>query len=81
MPDRLTRLAYGLGAAPYAPSGGPGMSEGLARADAVLRLAHAHWVSYGGGEAILLAIVHRSATFLAIAGSTASASCSIPAQH
>ena len=33
------------------------MSEGLARADAVLRLAHAHWVSYDGGEAILLAIV------------------------
>ena len=44
------------------------MSEGLARADALLRLAQvegaapppypaAHWVSYGGGEAILLAIV------------------------
>jgi len=46
----------------------PGMSEGLARPDALLRLAQAsgaaaaphavaHWVSYGGGEAILLAIV------------------------
>jgi len=46
---------------------GPGMSEGLARADALLRLAQAqgaapppypaaHWVSYRGGEAILLAI-------------------------
>ena len=45
-----------------------GISEGLARADALLRLAQAqgaapppyaaaHWVSYGGGEAILLAIV------------------------
>ena len=43
------------------------MSEGLARADALLRLAQAQgaaapyvpasWVSYGGGEAILLAIV------------------------
>jgi len=44
------------------------MSEGLARADALLRLAQAqgaaprpyaaaHWVSYGSGEAILLAIV------------------------
>ena len=42
------------------------MSDGLARADTVLRLAAAqeapppystaHWVSYGGGEAILLAI-------------------------
>src|SRR5277367_708702 len=43
-------------------------SEGLARADALLRLAQAQratpppyapasWVSYGGGEAILLAIV------------------------
>src|SRR5271165_2291377 len=47
---------------------GPGISEGLPRADALLRLAQAqgaapppyaaaHWVSYGGGEAILLAIV------------------------
>ena len=48
---------------------GPGISEGLGRADALLRLAQAqgaapppyapaaHWVSYGGGEAILLAIV------------------------
>jgi hypothetical protein len=48
---------------------GPGMPEGLARADALLRLAQARgaappppyapasWVSYGGGEAILLAIV------------------------
>ena len=47
---------------------GPGMSEGLAHADALLRLAQAQapapppyapasWVSYGGGEAILLAIV------------------------
>jgi hypothetical protein len=47
----------------------PGISEGLARADALLRLtqaqgaapsppyAPASWVSYGGGEAILLAIV------------------------
>jgi hypothetical protein len=46
---------------------GPGIAEGLARADALLRLAQtqgaatppyaaAHWVSYGGGEAILLAI-------------------------
>jgi hypothetical protein len=46
---------------------GPGISEGLARADALLRLAQAQgaalppyapasWVSYGGGEAILLAI-------------------------
>ena len=46
---------------------GAGMSEGVARADALLRLAQAqgaapssypaaHWVSYGGGEAILLAI-------------------------
>jgi len=46
------------------------MSEGLARADALLQLAQAQgaatpldiyppaaWVSYGGGEAILLAIV------------------------
>jgi hypothetical protein len=44
------------------------MSEGLARADALLRLAQAQgaappsyapalWVAYGGGEAILLAIV------------------------
>ena len=49
---------------------GSGMSERLARADALLRLAQAHgaaptpdvyqpasWVSYGGGGAILLAIV------------------------
>ena len=46
----------------------PGISEGLAHADALLRLAQAQgaapppyapasWVSYGGGEAILLAIV------------------------
>jgi hypothetical protein len=46
----------------------PGISEGLARADALLRLteaqgaapppyAPASWVSYGGGGAILLAIV------------------------
>ncbi len=46
----------------------PRISEGLARADALLRLAQAqgaapppyaaaHWVSYGGGEAILLTIV------------------------
>jgi hypothetical protein len=46
---------------------GAGMSEGVARADALLRLAQAQggapspypaapWVSYGGGEAILLAI-------------------------
>ena len=44
------------------------MSEGSARADALLQLvqaqgpaspphASAHWISYGGGEAILLAIV------------------------
>ena len=44
------------------------MSEGLARADAVLRLAHAHWVSYDGCEAILLAIV-----LLAVASGFASA--------
>jgi hypothetical protein len=47
---------------------GPGISEGLARADALLRLAQAQtaappryappsWVSYGGGGAIVLAIV------------------------
>ena len=47
---------------------GPGMSEGLTRADALLQLAQAQratpppyapasWVSYGGGAAILLAIV------------------------
>jgi hypothetical protein len=47
---------------------GPGMSEGLARANALLWLARAqevapspsgsaHWVSYGDGEAIFLAIV------------------------
>jgi hypothetical protein len=47
---------------------GPGISEGLARADALLRLtqaqgatpppyAPASWISYGGGEAILLAVV------------------------
>jgi hypothetical protein len=47
---------------------GSGISEGLARADEVLRLAQAqgaapppyspaYWVSYGGGEAVLLAIV------------------------
>ena len=47
---------------------GPRMSEGSARGDALLRLAQtqgaapsphasAHWISYGGGEAILLAIV------------------------
>jgi hypothetical protein len=50
------------------------MSEGLARPDALLRLAQApgaapppypsaHWISYGGGEGILLAIV-----LLAVAG-------------
>jgi len=50
------------------------MSEGLARADALIRLAQAqgaapppsaspHWMSYGGGEAIILAIV-----LLAVAG-------------
>ena len=42
-------------------------AEGLPRVDALLRLAQAqeamppsqalHWVSYGGGEAILLAVV------------------------
>jgi len=43
------------------------MSEGLARPNALLRLAQAqgaapplhksaHWVSYGGGEGILLAV-------------------------
>ena len=47
---------------------GPRMSEGSARADALLQLVQAqgtappphpsaHWISYGGGEAILLAIV------------------------
>jgi hypothetical protein len=47
---------------------GPRMSEGSARADALLQLvrargtvpppsASAHWISYGGGEAILLAIM------------------------
>ena len=47
---------------------GPGISEGSARAGALLRLAQAQgappppyspasWISYGGGEAILLAIV------------------------
>jgi hypothetical protein len=52
----------------------PGISERLAPADAIPRLAQAqsaapppqavaHWVSYGGGEAILLAIV-----LLAVAG-------------
>ena len=47
----------------------PGISEGLSRADALLRLAQAQgapaqpyapapsWISYGGGEAIPLAIV------------------------
>jgi hypothetical protein len=46
----------------------PGISEGLARTDAPLRLAQAqgaappphvwaHWVSYSGGEGILLAVV------------------------
>ena len=46
----------------------PRMSEGSARADALLQLvqdqgtvppphASAHWISYGGGEAIPLAIV------------------------
>jgi hypothetical protein len=50
------------------PIEGPGMSEGSARADALLQLvqtqgtappphASAHWISYGDGEAILLAIV------------------------
>jgi hypothetical protein len=47
---------------------GPGTSEALGRTDALLRLAQAqgaappphaaaHWVSYGGGEALVLAIV------------------------
>jgi hypothetical protein len=45
---------------------GRGMSEGVARADALLRQAQgaaqppyapAHWISFAGGEAILLAIV------------------------
>jgi hypothetical protein len=51
-----------------APIEGPTMSEGSAHADALLQLipvqgtapppqAAAHWISYGGGEAILLAIV------------------------
>jgi hypothetical protein len=46
----------------------PGISEDLTRADALMQLAQAqgaaqppyalaHWVSYGGGEAILLAVV------------------------
>ena len=46
----------------------PGISEGLAHADALLRLtqaqgaapppyAPASWISYGGGEAMLLAIM------------------------
>src|ERR1700722_17146417 len=47
---------------------GPGIPHGLARADALLRLAQAqgtapsphvwaHWVSYGGGEGMVLAVV------------------------
>jgi hypothetical protein len=57
----------------------PGISEGLARSDALIQLAQAqaaalpphaaaHWVSYGGGAAICLAIV-----LLVVAGGFASA--------